>query len=338
MKESRDLRVWLAYFAIAAALFLFRDILTPRIQAFFADPEVVSFLLYLETGKVIQVSGDWLPPETTASVTEPSETEAVTEPPRGPAAISHGNTVNIRDSTGLRYDAQALLHTPLFWDLADGTPRVLVFHTHATESYTPTKENAYEASSYYRTLETEDNMVRVGQHLVQELQNMGIEAVHDTTFHDYPAYNGSYAAARRTLNKRLEQLPGLCLLLDIHRDAIENASGKQLATGISVNGRRIAQIMLVVGTDAGGLHHPGWEENLSLALKLQHQLESICPGICRYISLRTERFNQDLSPGAMLVEIGSAGNTLEEALAAVEILAKAISGLEKGAVTADSTS
>lgn len=181
-------------------------------------------------------------------------------------------------------------------------------------------------------------MVRVGQHLVQELQNMGIEAVHDTTFHDYPAYNGSYAAARRTLNKRLEQLPGLCLLLDIHRDAIENASGKQLATGISVNGRRIAQIMLVVGTDAGGLHHPGWEENLSLALKLQHQLESICPGICRYISLRTERFNQDLSPGAMLVEIGSAGNTLEEALAAVEILAKAISGLEKGAVTADSTS
>ena len=181
-------------------------------------------------------------------------------------------------------------------------------------------------------------MVRIGQRLTELLRQEGIGVVHETTFHDYPSYTGSYANARKTLKKHLEQTPGLCLLLDIHRDALETESGKQLATTITVDGRSIAQIMLVVGTDAGGLQHPQWEQNLALALKLQHQLESICPGICRYISLRSERFNQDMSPGAVLVEVGTAGNTLEEALAAAEILAQAIAALSKGAVTADSTS
>ena len=337
MKEPRDLRPWLAFFMIGAALFLFRDILTPRLQDFFADPEVVSFLLYLETGRVMQVSGELEPVETTVPTTAPPETEAATEPTQGPAIISDGEAVNIRDSTNLRYDAQALLQESLEWDLADGAPRVLIFHTHATESYTPTKENQYKASSYYRTLESEDNMLRVGQLLTEKLQAFEIGVIHDTTLHDYPSYNGSYSAARKTLKNRLEQTPTLCLLLDIHRDAIESSSGKQLAAKLSVDGQAVAQIMLVVGTNAGGLNHPGWKNNLSLALKLQHQLERICPGICRYISLRTERFNQDLSPGAVLVEIGAAGNTLEEALAAAEILAEAIYSLTKGAATEDST-
>jgi len=113
---------------------------------------------------------------------------------------------------------------------------------------------------------------------------------------------------------------------------------RSLHTIAAARGQSVAQLMLVVGSDAGGLYHPNWEENLSLALKLQHQLEAICPGICRYISLRSERFNQDLMPGMVLVEVGAAGNTLDEALAAMEILAQAIENLAKGTVTADSTS
>lgn len=337
MGESRNLRIWLTFLALAATVLLCREDITAGIQRFFSDPEVVSFLLYLETGKAIHVSGQW---EETAPPTLPAipeETAEATQPTQGPAAMENSDSVYIRNSSGLPYDADALLHKQLVWDLTDGEPSVLIFHTHATESYTPTKENSYEASSYYRTLESEDNMLRVGQVLMEGLQQMGIEALHDTTLHDYPSYTGSYGNARKTLKRYLEGEPTLQLLLDIHRDAVESDSGKQLPTRITVDGRKIAQIMLVVGTDAGGLHNPLWQENLALALKLQHQLEAICPGICRYISLRPERFNQDLSPGMMLIEVGAAGNTLEEALGAAEILAQAIGSLAKG-TTADSTS
>lgn len=340
MRDSRNLRMWLWFLVAAAALRLWGGSLTAPIQRFFARPEVASFLLYLETGRVVHASGaleqTLPPPETTA----PPETTQATQPPKEPLLLSaaDADAIDIRNSSNLRVDAEALLLSELNWKLADGTPRVLILHTHATESYTPTAENPYEASSYYRTLETEDNMVRIGRRLTEILQAEGIGVIHDTTFHDYPSYTGSYANARKTLKKHLEQTPGLCLLLDIHRDALETESGKQLAKRITVDGKSIAQIMLVVGTNAGGLQHPDWERNLALALKLQQQLEAICPGICRYISLRSERFNQDLSPGAMLVEVGTAGNTLDEALAATEILAQAITALSMGTVTADSTS
>lgn len=338
MKDPRNLRMWLIFGMLLGALLLFRDTVTARIQAFFSDPEVVSFLLYLETGRAIHVSGEWEITQPTIPETEPTETEAATEPTQGPLVLEGADTVDIRNSSGKKVDAQALLWQPLSWDLADGAPRVLIFHTHATESYTPTAENPYKESSYYRTLETEDNMVRVGETLAQLLRAQGIGVLHDTTFHDYPSYTGSYSNARKTVKKYLEQEPGLMLLLDVHRDAVESDSGKQLAARITVEGKSVAQIMLVVGTDAGGLQHPNWQENLALALKLQHQLEVLCPGICRYISLREERFNQDLQPGMVLVEVGAAGNTLEEALAATEILAQAIVSLSRGTVTADSTS
>ena len=77
---------------------------------------------------------------------------------------------------------------------------------------------------------------------------------------------------------------------------------------------------------------------MALATKLHAQLEIRFPGICRPISFRTERFNQDLSPGALLIEVGAAGDTLEQALVAVNALAEGIGDLAFGTVTADSTS
>ena len=97
-----------------------------------------------------------------------------------------------------------------------------------------------------------------------------------------------------------------------------------------MDGAASAQIMFVVGTNGTGLKHPNWKENLALALKLQVQMERIASGICRNINLRGQRFNQDKSPGALLVEVGAAGNTREEALRAVEVLAQAILDLSHG--------
>ena len=85
--------------------------------------------------------------------------------------------------------------------------------------------------------------------------------------------------------------------------------------------------MLVVGTDRGNRIHPNWQKNFSLALRLQTLLERASPGITRPLNLRTQRFNQDLSPGALLIEIGGAGNTHQEALASTDILAQAIEAL-----------
>jgi stage II sporulation protein P len=88
--------------------------------------------------------------------------------------------------------------------------------------------------------------------------------------------------------------------------------------------------MFVVGTDAGSLSHPEWEENLSLALKLQILLERENPGICRNLNLTANRYNQHLGDYALLIEIGAAGNTLSQAALAAEELARAIIALKHG--------
>ena len=96
--------------------------------------------------------------------------------------------------------------------------------------------------------------------------------------------------------------------------------------------------MMVVGTNANGLHHPNWQKNMAFAIKLHALLEKENPGICRPISFRAERFNQDLSPGALIVEVGAAGDTLSQALTAVTALGEAITALSSGSAAADSTS
>ena len=175
-------------------------------------------------------------------------------------------------------------------------------------------------------------MLSIGDRVAQILEAAGISVIHDRTLHDYPSYNGSYLDAREAMESYLAQYPSIRLVLDLHRDAAEDGDG-QMDTSAQVNGAESAQVMLVVGTDEGGLEHPQWQDNLSLALKLGVQLERLYPGICRPISLRTERFNQDLSAGALLIEVGAAGNTHAEALTAAEALAQAIAALAQGANT-----
>jgi len=230
----------------------------------------------------------------------------------------------------LRPDLGALLSLPLSWNLADTEPRVLILHTHTTESYTQRKE-PYVESADYRTLDESYNMLSIGSIVAGILSDNGIGVVHDRQLHDYPSYNGSYNDARKSILSYLEQFPGIELVLDLHRDAADTENG-QLRPLVTVAGEAVAQLMLVMGTDESGLSHESWQENLSLALKLQAQLERQAPGITRPTILRAQRFNQDLSPGALLVEVGAAGNTHEEARRAAEQLAHAIVALAKGTV------
>jgi stage II sporulation protein P len=238
--------------------------------------------------------------------------------------------VGLINDSGYGVSLQPLLEAPLVCDLADGEPAVLILHTHATESYTPSSGAEYVASGDYRTLDEHYNMVSIGQEVARILQEGGISVIHDKDYHDYPSYNGSYVDARKAIEAYLRQYPSIQMVLDIHRDAAAMTGGGQLNTSATVGGQPSAQIMVVIGTDATGNHHPNWRTNLALALKLSAQLERADPGITRPIHLRPERFNMDMTPGSLLVEVGAAGDTHQEAMMAANALARAVLALAKG--------
>ena len=248
------------------------------------------------------------------------------------AVLQYGSGCNYRPNV------KQLLLSPLDWDLSGEQPTVLILHTHGSESYTKQPGQNYAQSGEYRTLNTDFNMVGLGDLLAQKLEAAGIRVLHDRLLHDYPSYNSSYTNARQSAQEYLRQYPTIQVVLDLHRDAVLNADGSQYAPTVTVDGQNVARLMLVVGTDASGMHHPQWKENLAAAVKLQVLLERQARGITRPVLLRAQRFNHDLSTGAMIVEIGAAGNTLEEATRAVDYLAQALILMMHGTATENSTS
>ena len=290
--------------------------LIPLGQALTA-PETASFLLYLHTGRIVRAAPveEWTLP----APSEPEQQTPLVFSPEDAAALSVDN------GTSLRPDMGALLAEPLELELRGDEPTVLILHSHTTESFTG---GDYAETSPYRTLDPAHNMLALGAEVAGILEAAGIGVIHDTAFHDYPSYNGSYTHAAQSTKGLLEQYPSICLVLDLHRDAADTPSG-QLATACSLDGERAAQLMFVLGTDER-LSHPDWERNLSLALKLQTILEGEHPGLCRDLNLTRNRYNQHLGDLALLVEIGAAGNTLDEAKLAARELAKAIVRLADG--------
>ncbi len=314
---------------LALLLRLGAGTLYQHIVTWLSDPTNQSFLLYLETGRNVRFSpslevfadsvGESPPPGQLVS----HETFAIPHFTREDAA-----DIRLYYGCGLRPDTEALLARPLSWDLTGEQPTVLILHTHTTESYTKAGED-YEESSAFRTLHEDYNMTAIGERVAEILAGHGIQAIHDTELHDYPSYNGSYAHARTSIQDYLDKYPSIRLILDLHRDASGDLND-QFRPVAAVNGENAAQLMVVMGTSASGLSHPNWEENLALGLKLHAVLERMAPGITRPLCLRSSRFNQDLSPGALLIEVGAAGNTQAEALRGAEILAEAIAALAKG--------
>ena len=331
--EQQTYRVGTAVIVCAIVFRLFSGGAVGKLVDFLTSPEVASFLLYLETGRVVRPVQPLPPtepdiPETTPPETSP--TQPPTEPPPVQAVFSpqDAELVAVNSVCGYDVDVETLLQQPLDWDLTADGPSVLILHTHATESYVNTE--SYTQSSDYRTLDTNYNIVSVGSRIAELLEDAGIGVIHDTTLHDYPSYSDSYNNARDAIKAYLQQYPSIRLVLDLHRDAVENSSGSQLGYTLETDGQKAAQIMLVVGTDANGLTHPDWQKNMALAVKFYAQLEKTAAGICRPISFRPQRFNQDLSPGAMLIEMGAAGNTRQEALLAAEYLTNTILHLAHG--------
>ncbi len=334
--QKKSLRIGALVIVCAVLLRLLGGGLLDKTFRLIANQEVASLLLFLETGRVVitpQIQQKPAP-----SPTEPTIPDASEGSIQAVFSASDAENVVLYNLCGYKTDIPELLASSLVWNLKSDEPTVLIVHTHATEGYLNTEN--YEENGDFRTLDTNYNMVCIGKHLAQKLEEGGIRVLHDETLHDYPSYNGAYGLSRETVQEYLQKYPSIKLVLDLHRDAIADTAGNQIGYTAATSKGTAAKMMLVMGSDAGGLEHPYWQENLSLAVKLQALLEKENPGICRPISLRTSRYNQDLFAGSVLVEMGAAGNSRQEALVSAELLADAILSLAYGAtyLTEDSTS
>ena len=204
-------------------------------------------------------------------------------------------------------------------------PQVLIVHTHTTESYEPYQRDYFDADFPFRTRDCSHNMVAVGEKLARELARNGISVLHDGTEHDYPTYSGAYDRSEATIRAALEQYPSIKIVIDLHRDAISDADGVRIAPVTEINGKSAAQFMIIAGCDDGRFNMPNYMENFKLACLIQRSTEALYPELARPVLFDYRNYNQHITTGSLLIEIGSHGNSLDEALYTAELLGKGLS-------------
>jgi stage II sporulation protein P len=232
--------------------------------------------------------------------------------------VSSGK-INIKNETGYAIDINKLLKEPLRLapDLAG--PKLLVYHTHTTESFLRSADEIGKDNIPSRTTDNRYNVVRVGDALISNLKKYNINVLHNTMVHDLD-YNSSYVKSLKTLTNYVDKYPSLKMTIDLHRDAY---SKEKLRAVKKVDGKNVAQIMFVIGTDVK-LSNPQWRDNLKLAIKLQARLNEICPGLTKPIYVSKSRYNQHLTNGSVIIEIGGDGNVIDECVRSTSYLAQAI--------------
>ncbi len=233
--------------------------------------------------------------------------------------------IYINNQTRKKVDIAALLNTTLDLSLPD-TPTVLILHTHTTESYTPNEKYNYTPTETDRTTDAHFNMISVGEVIAQSLLKEGINVIHDKTINDYPSYSTSYSKSLKLIESYTKKYPSIKIVIDVHRDAIVNKSGQKMRPVTNFN-PSCAQVMMVVGTNDSGLKHPSWQTNLTFCLKLQQKMNSLYPSLARPINLRKERFNHHLAPYSFILEVGTNGNTLDEAKEAASLFSESLISL-----------
>ncbi len=237
--------------------------------------------------------------------------------------LDHGQVRNITHVSNDDLLAESGL-APDFDITLDGSPQVLIMHTHATESYEPYERDFYDESFNSRTTDPTMNMIAVGDEIAEELESAGIGVIHDTTLHDYPSYNGSYERSRETVKKYLEEYPSIKIVLDVHRDAIERDNGERVAPVAEIDGKNAAQVMIISGCDDGTMGMPDYMKNFRFASLLQNQLESDWKGLTRPVLFDYRKYNQDLTTGSILIEVGGHANSIDQALYSGELIGKSL--------------
>ena len=244
-------------------------------------------------------------------------TEVITKNPLQEKYTKKYRGVKIKNETDFDLTDEVLNGDNLKIDKSN----IIIFHTHTCESYTSSEKYSYEPTGKYRTTDLKYSVARVGDELTKYLKKYNMNVVHDKTYHDYPAYSGSYSRSLKTVSKLLKTTKA-DIIIDLHRDAI--GSNSSYAPTVKIGDDECAQIMFVMGTNGGGLTHPDWQTNLKFAVKIQEIANKQYKGLFKPIILRNSRYNQNLGKAACIIEVGATGNTLEQCLNSMKYLAEVI--------------
>ena len=232
------------------------------------------------------------------------ETEVVTQNPISENFNTQYKNIKIKNETSF-----TLTEDIMEPNISIENKNVVIFHTHTCESYTSSELYPYQPTGNFRTIDKNYSVVKVGDELTKYLTEYNINVIHDNTYHDYPAYTGSYNRSLQTVQNILKTTSS-DIVIDLHRDAIGSRS--DYAPTVRIGEDYAAQMMFVVGTNGGGLWHPNWQQNLKFAIKVQEKGEELYPGLFKPIILRNSRYNQHVSKAATIIEVGATGNTLEQ--------------------------
>ena len=249
------------------------------------------------------------------------ETQVVTNNPITESFNVQYGAVKLKNQTQINLTQEIL--TP---NITIDNKNVLIFHTHSCESYTSSDLFPYTPTGNFRTTDLNYTVTRVGTELENQLKQYNIPVIHDTSYHDYPAYNGSYTKSLQTVENILKTTQA-DIIIDLHRDAI--GSRPDYAPTVKIGDDYASQMMFVIGTNEGGLNHPNWQQNLKFAVKVQEKAEEMYPGLFKPIMVTPNRYNQHTGKYANIIEVGSTGNTLEQSLTSMKYLAKVLDEVMK---------
>ncbi len=249
-----------------------------------------------------------------------------------PYDLTYGSAageVTLSNATSFTPDIEGALNAeyPIKTDLdaySAKEPLILIVHTHGTESYSPDGALSVSQGFLHRSSDTHKNVVAVGQVMADMLNDAGIPTIHCETMHDLESYTRSYNLAADTIQKYLAEYPSIQYVFDVHRDAIIRENGDLIRPITVINGEVTAQVMLLVGTNEQGADHPDWTTNFTVAAQLQNRLVTNYDRFARAINIRGASFNEQFTSGSLLIEIGSAANSLEEAKNAAKYLTYSI--------------
>lgn len=250
-----------------------------------------------------------------------TQTEVVTPNPISENYnVQYGN-VKIKNQT--TYNLTEDILKP---DIKIDNKNIVIFHTHSCESYTSSEKYQYTQTGNFRTTDLKYTVTQVGSELENYLKKYNLNVVHDTSYHDYPSYTGSYTRSLKTVENILQTTPS-DIIIDLHRDAI--GSRADYAPTVKIGDDYAAQIMFVIGTNEGGLYHPNWNQNLKFAVKVQQKAEEIYPGLFKPMMVTKSRYNQHTGKYANIMEVGATGNTLEQCLTSMKYLSAVLNEVMK---------
>ena len=277
-----------------------------------------------ETAEPSAVPVEETPLEPPAEPGEDNGVPAKTLVPSGTEGYTVCGRTYISNSTGYALSIEEL-QQPFDARLGPEEPQILILHTHGSEAYTPLPGTDVVWSGNCRTTDCRYNVVHIGDEMAAAFSEQGISVLHDRTLYDYPSYSGAYDRSLSAIQSYLAQYPSIRFILDVHRDAIEDAQGSQYKAVTEVEGQgTAAQMTLVIGSDGSGLEHPRWMENLRLAVAVQEEALREYPTLMRPLLFRNSRYNQHATTGSLLVEVGAAGNSPQEAALSARLFAQSM--------------